>query len=80
MNKSNNIYEFVENFLKKNILYFFVINMLFVWCTIVVFFYEYFNNILGYILAVISIGISVYSHIIAEDYLDKKYKKKEDQD
>lgn len=80
MNKSNNIYEFVENFLKKNILYFFVINMLFVWCTIVVFFYEYFNNILGYILAVISIGISVYSHIIAEDYLKKKYKNKEDQD
>ena len=70
-----NVYKFV----KKIFPYIFIVNMFFIWCIVFIFFYENFNNVLGYILATISIAISVYSHIIAENYLEKKYNNKDDQ-
>ncbi len=80
MNRSNNIYEFLTKLLKKIFPYIFAINTFFVWGITFIFFYESFNSILGYILCSISIAISVYSHIIAEDYLEKKYNNKNNQD
>lgn len=71
MNRNNNVYRFI----KKIFPYIFIVNMFFVWGITFIFIYENFNNVLGYILATISIAISVYSHIIAEDYLEKKYNK-----
>ena len=75
MNKSNNIYEFLAKLIKKIFPYIFVINALFVWGISFIFFYEKFNNFFGYILCIISIAISVYSHIMAENHLEKKYNK-----
>lgn len=75
----NNIFEKLATFLKKSLPYIFVANMFFSWIAIFILIYERFNNIFGYILMTISIGISAYSHIIAEDYLEKKYNNKDDQ-
>ena len=75
MNKDNNVYKLI----KKIFPYLFIVNMFFVWGITFIFIYERFNNILGYILGIISIAISVYSHVIAEDYLEKKYNNKDDQ-
>ena len=83
MNKDNNIFEILVTFLKslkRSLPYIFFANILFVWVAIFFIVYEKFNNIFGYILMAISIGISFYSHIIAEDYLEKKYNNKNKQD
>lgn len=79
MKKSNNIYEFLANFIKRIFPYTFAINLLFVWGITAIFFYEHFNNFFGNILCIISIAMTVYSHIIAEDYLEKKHYDKDDQ-
>ena len=78
-NRNNNVFEILIKIIKKVLPYVFAINFLFFWGIIFIFFYENFNNILGYILCIISISISSYSHIIAADYLENKYNKKDDQ-
>ena len=78
MNRSNNIYEFLTKLLKKIFPYIFAINALFIWGIIFIFFYESFNNFFGYILCVVSIAISVYSHSMTIDYLENKYNIKDD--
>lgn len=75
----NKIINFSIITLKKIFPYIFAINALFIWGLIFIFFYMKSNNFLGYILAIISIGVSVYSHEIAIKHLEKKYINKDDQ-
>lgn len=50
-----------------------IFNIFILWGIIVVFFVDYMNNFLGYILAIICIAIEVYSHVVAINYIEEKY-------
>ena len=70
----NREYKLNRHFLKKYVPFLFCINAIFIWSIVIAFIYEHINNFVGFILGAVSIIVEYYSHAVACDYLEEKYK------